>query len=81
MSAVQIAIAITLAAGFLLLLLALQKTRSARETPPGPERNFLGYTLDFPRDHFYETFTKWNRQFGASCVPFLPPLHELTLAS
>ena len=54
----------------LLALLAPRKNKSTREIPPGPKRNFLGHTLSFPRDHFHDRFSEWNRQFGSSSLLF-----------
>ena len=56
----------------LLALLAPRKNKSTREIPPGPKCNFLGNTLGFPRDHFYDTFSEWNRQFGSSSLLLFP---------
>jgi hypothetical protein len=34
--------------------------------PPGPKRYpILGNLLNFPRDHFYDAFTKWQKEYGA----------------
>ncbi|KIM28319.1 hypothetical protein M408DRAFT_69838 [Serendipita vermifera MAFF 305830] len=33
--------------------------------PPGPPRQFLiGNLLQFPKDHFYERFCEWQREYG-----------------
>jgi len=53
---------ITLAVGVVFVLLARWKKN---KSPPGPTRSLFGYTLNFPRDHFYAAFSEWNRQFGA----------------
>lgn len=82
-SVVRAGVPITLAVGVVFLLLARWKrgtrgTRGTRGNPPGPKRGLLGYTLNFPRDHFYDTFSEWNRQFGPSSL--LLSLHHPILA-
>ncbi|KAG8835162.1 hypothetical protein FRC17_005020 [Serendipita sp. 399] len=35
--------------------------------PPGPKRVFLlGNLLNFPKDHWYKTFTSWGKQYEAA---------------
>ena len=63
-SVVHRGVPITLAVGVVFLLLARWKRKKSKSTPPGPERGLLGYTLNFPRDRFYDKFSEWNRQFG-----------------
>ena len=33
--------------------------------PPGPPRTFLlGNLLQFPKDHFYDKFCEWQKEYG-----------------
>jgi len=33
--------------------------------PPGPKRYpIIGNLLNFPRDHFYDAFTRWQTEYG-----------------
>jgi len=35
--------------------------------PPGPRRYpIIGNLLNFPRDHFYDAFTRWQKEYGAA---------------
>lgn len=35
--------------------------------PPGPRRYpIIGNLLNFPRDHFYDAFTRWQNEYGAA---------------
>ena len=45
---------------------ASAKARKANaKLPPGPKQHFLlGNVLNFPKDRWYEAFTKWGKEYG-----------------
>jgi hypothetical protein len=46
---------------------ALQARRAGAKLPPGPKRDFLiGNFRNFPRKRWYETFSQWKEEYGAS---------------
>ncbi|CAG8652712.1 10799_t:CDS:2, partial [Acaulospora colombiana] len=44
---------------------AVKARRAGAQLPPGPKRDFLiGNLRNFPKDRWYETFTRWKDEFG-----------------
>jgi cytochrome P450 len=44
---------------------ARRAARSGSKLPPGPEQAFLiGNLHNFPKDRFWETFTRWQKEYG-----------------
>ena len=38
--------------------------------PPGPKRYpIIGNLLNFPRDHFYDAFNRWQKEYGMPNPP------------
>jgi hypothetical protein len=55
---------------FVLLKLANTPEAKAKKAgaklPPGPKRDFIiGNLRNFPKNRWYETFTRWKEEFGA----------------
>jgi hypothetical protein len=41
--------------------------------PPGPKRYpIIGNLLNFPRDHFYDAFTRWQKEYGMHILYYAP---------
>jgi hypothetical protein len=46
---------------------ALQARRAGAKLPPGPKRELLiGNMRNFPKKQWYETFSQWKEEYGAS---------------
>ncbi|KIM28309.1 hypothetical protein M408DRAFT_23713 [Serendipita vermifera MAFF 305830] len=50
--------------------------------PPGPPRHFLiGNLLQFPKDHFYERFCEWQKEYGDIVSVEIPGMPMVILNS
>lgn len=51
-------------------------TKPKHNHPPGPKRYpIIGNLFNFPRDHFYDAFTRWQKEYGMSNhTSYIPPI-------